>query len=80
MLGAVEWMNKLSLAQADADWTRSIEEFEKLRQWASRDNNLTKREWYTEHRAILYDALLDQRRGNLKRSKPWNPDSGIPSK
>jgi hypothetical protein len=78
ILGAVEWMNETSHAQADADWTRSLEEFEKLRQWASRDNHQTKREWYTEHRAILYDALLEKRRQNPKPANSSDPDSEFP--
>jgi len=85
MLGAVEWMSEPSHDQAVADWTRSIEEFENLRQWASRDNNQTKREWYTEHRAILYDALVERLAGgktkheqNPKPPRPSDRDSNTP--
>lgn len=78
MLGAIEWLNERSRNQADADWTRSIEEFENLRSWASRDNNQTKRDWYTEHRAILYHALLEQRRRNPNPPNPADPGSNFP--
>jgi hypothetical protein len=66
MLGAVEWMNEHSRQQADTDWQRCIEEFENLRLWASRDHHQIKRDWYTEHRAILHEALLEQRRRNKR--------------
>ena len=72
MLGAVEWMDKLSRNQADADWTRCINEFDQLRQWAERDNQPSKKEWYAERCAILNDALLDQRGQRPK------PDSAPP--
>jgi hypothetical protein len=78
MLGAVEWMNETSHTQADADWTRSIEDLGKLRTWASRDNQQTKRDWYTEHYAILYDALLEKRRQNPKPPSPLETDQGSP--
>ena len=85
MLGAVEWMNEPSREQAIVDWNRSIEEFEILRQWASKDNNQTKQDWYTEHRAILNEALSDRLAGaktkyeqNPKPSRPSDPDSNIP--
>ena len=71
LLGTVEWLNELSRKQADADWVRSIEEFENLRSWASKDNEETKRDWYTEHRASLYEALLEQRRNDQKPSNPY---------
>lgn len=62
MSGAVEWMYKPARHQAIVDWTCSIEEFEKLRRWASRDNNQTKRDWYTERRRILCAALSERLR------------------
>jgi tetratricopeptide (TPR) repeat protein len=77
MLGAVEWMDGRSHNQAEADWTRCIEEFEKLGQWANQDNNPTKKEWYTEHSVILCDALLDQRRKNPGPPSP-DPRPDIP--
>ena len=60
ILGAVEWMYEPTDNRAFVDWTRSVEEFEALRQCASRDNNPTKRDWYTRHRAILHAALSDR--------------------
>jgi tetratricopeptide (TPR) repeat protein len=61
MLGAVEWMNEPPPHnQAIADWTVSIEDFEKLRTLANRNNDLTKRDWYTDHRRILCAALDEQ--------------------
>lgn len=63
MLGALEWKIDRSHTQAVADWNRSIEEFEILRQWASRDHHQTKIDWYTEHRAILCEALSDRLHG-----------------
>lgn len=77
MLGAVEWMDGRSHNQAEADWTRCIEEFEMLGQWANQDNNPTKKEWYTEHSVILCDALLDQRRKN-PRPPGSDPRTDIP--
>lgn len=66
MLGAVEWLHELCRDQADADWDRSYEDFEKLRTCASKDNDETKRDWYTERSASLYEALQERRRGNPK--------------
>jgi tetratricopeptide (TPR) repeat protein len=60
MLGAVEWMNDPPHDQAIADWTVSIEDFEKLRTLANRNNDLIKRDWYTDHRRILCAALDEQ--------------------
>jgi tetratricopeptide (TPR) repeat protein len=60
MLGAVEWMNEPPHDQAIADWTVSIEDFEKLRTLANRNNDFKKRDWYTHHRRILC-AALDER-------------------
>jgi hypothetical protein len=60
MLGAMEWKQKSSHHQAFVDWTRSIEEFEKLRWWADRDNIQQKERWYTEHRAILRVVLSER--------------------
>ncbi len=85
MLGAVEWMNETSHEQAIVDWNRSIEEFEILRQWASKDNNQTKQDWYTEHRTILNAALSDRLSGartnyeqNPNPSRPSESDSNLP--
>jgi tetratricopeptide (TPR) repeat protein len=60
MLGAVERMNEPSHDQAIADWTVSIEDFEKLRTMANRNNDFKKRDWYTNHRRILC-AASDER-------------------
>jgi hypothetical protein len=84
MLGALEWMNQASHEQAAVDWNRSIEEFEILRQGASKDNHQTKVDWYTEHRAVLCDALSEQLTGAMAKQKPnpkppgsWDPDNNI---
>jgi tetratricopeptide (TPR) repeat protein len=63
MLGAVEWMYEPPHDQAIADWTQSIEDFEKLRSLANRNNDFTKRHWYTDHRRILHAALDERRHG-----------------
>ena len=70
MLGAIEWLDELSCNQAEADWVRCIEEFEKLRSLASRDNLELKRDWYTERCASLYESLLEHRR---QAPKPFSP-------
>lgn len=74
MLGALEWRNEVSHRQAVVDWTSSIEEFEILRRWASKDNHQAKMEWYTEHRAILSDALSERLAGH-KTKPPRSSDS-----
>jgi tetratricopeptide (TPR) repeat protein len=59
MLGALEWMHKACHNQAAADWMRCIDEFEKLQQWANRDNFHQKAEWYERRCEILRAALLE---------------------
>jgi hypothetical protein len=72
MLGAVEWMHKLSQKQAAADWLRCIKEFESLQRWADRDHFQKKEEWYSERCAILRSALLE-------RVEPAKPSPSTPS-
>jgi hypothetical protein len=50
-----------------------INEFEKLRGWADRDNCEEKEKWYAKHRDILRIALFEKRKQN---TKPWNPENG----
>ena len=61
MLGALEWMQRSSLNEAEADWTCCIDEFEELRGWADRDNCREKKKWYAQHRDILRVALFENR-------------------
>lgn len=72
MLGAMEWMKPPPHKQAITDWTRSMEEFESLQLWASRDNNQTKQEWYAKHHALLYAALWE-RLARIKTECKQNP-------
>jgi tetratricopeptide (TPR) repeat protein len=60
MLGAMEWMNQPPDAQAEEDWTQTIEGLEKLRTIADRNNDFQRRTWYTDHRRILKEALDEQ--------------------
>jgi hypothetical protein len=75
MLGALEWMDRASHNQADADWTCCIDEFEELRGSADQDNLQEKAEWYARRRDIIQAALSEKRKSN---PKPANPASGIP--
>lgn len=75
MLGALEWMQRPSHNQATADWIRCIEEFEKLRGEADRDNCPEKEKWYAQHRDILRVALFEKHNGN---PKPPNPEHDLP--
>jgi tetratricopeptide (TPR) repeat protein len=87
IVGAVEWMYEPTHNHAIVDWTRSVEEFEDLRVCASRDNNQTKREWYTQHRAILHTALSDRlrlppardRNQGQFQSPPHGTPPGVPN-
>lgn len=74
MLGAVEWMQESSYKQAVTDWTRCIDEFEKLRWWADRDNCQEKEEWYAQHRDILRAALLER----VKPPTQSDPGNDLP--
>lgn len=60
MLGAMEWMETSSQRQAYTDWTRCLEEFEKLRWWADRDRCPEKEEWYARRCDTLRAALLER--------------------
>jgi len=75
MLGALEWMNNLSRKQAEQDWRRCIQEFENLKLMASRDNQQTKIDWYTEREAIIHAAVLEKSHANPRSQ---NPDRNIP--
>jgi hypothetical protein len=75
MLGALEWMQRASHDQAKADWMRCIDEFEKLRGLADRDNCQDKEKWYARQRDILRVALFEKCN---EEPKPPNPESGIP--
>ena len=71
MSGALEWMQRSSHHQADADWTCCIDEFEKLRGSADRDNCQEKEKWYAQHRDILRTAWFEMSKQN---PKPCNPE------
>jgi hypothetical protein len=60
MLGSLEWMHQSSHNQAVADWLHCIDEFEKLRWLADRDNYQAKEEWYSQHCGLLRSALLER--------------------
>ncbi|HEY3476712.1 MAG TPA: hypothetical protein VGK56_18990 [Anaerolineales bacterium] len=66
LLGAIEWMQESTQQQAAAHWMHGLDELERLRWWADRDNCREKEEWYARRSDLLRAALLE-------RVRPPNP-------